>query len=132
MQLTLSTDIALRTLIYLGRKNDFATIQEVADAFNISKTHLMKVVMTLVAENFLISERGRNGGIRLATDASNIPISSVVRLMENSIALVPCMKPDAPRDECPLQPNCRLQNVLRQAKRAFFTSLEQSSLADIL
>jgi Rrf2 family nitric oxide-sensitive transcriptional repressor len=132
MQLTLSTDIALRTLIYLGRKNDFATIQEVADANNISKTHLMKVVMALVAENILMSERGRNGGIRLATDARNIPISAVVRLMENSIALVPCMKLESSRDECPLQPDCRLQGVLRQAKRAFFTSLEQNSLADIL
>jgi Rrf2 family nitric oxide-sensitive transcriptional repressor len=132
MQLTLSTDIALRTLIYLGRKNDFATIQEVADANNISKTHLMKVVMALVAENFLVSERGRNGGIRLATDARNIPISSVIRLMENSIALVPCMKLESSRDDCPLQPDCRLQAVLRQAKRAFFTSLEQNSLADIL
>lgn len=132
MQLTLSTDIALRTLIYLGRKNDFATIQEVADANNISKTHLMKVVMALVAENFLVSERGRNGGIRLATDARSISISAVVRLMENSIALVPCMKLQGPQDECPLQPDCRLQSVLRQAKRAFFTSLEQNSLADIL
>lgn len=49
MQLNLSTDIALRTLIYLGQKSEPATITEVSNAFDIAKTHLMKVVMTLVA-----------------------------------------------------------------------------------
>lgn len=132
MQLTVSTDIALRTLIYLGRKNDSATIQEVADAFNISKAHLMKVVMTLVAENFLVSERGRNGGVRLAVDAREISVGSVVRLMENSLALVACMKDDAASDVCPLLPRCRLKGVFTKAQNSFFAVLDQSSLADIL
>ncbi|TAJ80573.1 MAG: Rrf2 family transcriptional regulator [Gallionellaceae bacterium] len=132
MQLTVSTDIALRTLIYLGRKDDSATIQEVADAFNISKAHLMKVVMTLVAENLLISERGRNGGVRLALNARKISVGSVVRLMENSLALVVCMKDDAASDVCPLLPDCRLKGVFIKAQDAFFASLDQTSLADLL
>ncbi len=132
MQLNVSTDIALRTLIYLGRKNELATIQEISDAFDISKAHLMKVVMTLVANNLLISERGRNGGIRLALAAGDISIGSVVRLMENSLALVVCMKDDATRDACPLLPGCRLKGLFIQAQEAFFATLDQNSLADIL
>jgi Rrf2 family nitric oxide-sensitive transcriptional repressor len=132
MQLTVSTDIALRTLIYLGRKNDTATIQEIADACNVSKAHLMKVVMTLVANNFLVSERGRNGGVRLALDALSLSVGSVVRLMENSLALVVCMKDDVTSDACPLLPYCRLKVVFTQAQDAFFATLDQSSLADIL
>jgi Rrf2 family nitric oxide-sensitive transcriptional repressor len=132
MQLTVSTDIALRTLIYLGRKNELATIQEIADAFNISKAHLMKVVMTLVAENFLVSERGRNGGVRLALNAADISVGSVVRLMENSLALVACMEDDAAKETCPLLPKCRLKSVFTKAQDAFFATLDQTSLADIL
>ncbi|MFA5825131.1 MAG: Rrf2 family transcriptional regulator [Gallionellaceae bacterium] len=132
MQLNVSTDIALRTLIYLGRKNELATIQEIADAFNISKAHLMKVVMTLVANNLLVSERGRNGGVRLALAASDISVGAVVRLMENSLALVVCMKDDAARDTCPLLPRCRLKGVFIKAQDAFFATLDQNSLADIL
>ncbi len=132
MQLTVSTDIALRTLIYLGRKNDAATIQEISDAFVISKAHLMKVVMTLVAASLLISERGRNGGVRLAMDTKDISIGEVVRLMENSLALVACMKDDAAADSCPLLPNCRLKKVFHRAQDDFFASLDQNSLADIL
>ncbi|MDD2915915.1 MAG: hypothetical protein PHP70_11420 [Gallionella sp.] len=46
------TDITLRILIYLGNKGEAAIIQEIADAFDISKTHLMKVVMTLPAAGY--------------------------------------------------------------------------------
>ncbi len=132
MQLNLSTDIALRTLIYLGQKDSAATIQEVADAFDISKTHLMKVVMALVASNVLVSERGRNGGIRLALDAQDISIGGIVRLMESNLALVACMKDDATNDTCPLLPRCRLKKVFSRAQDAFFDSLDQNSLADLL
>jgi Rrf2 family nitric oxide-sensitive transcriptional repressor len=132
MQLMLSTDIALRTLIYLGKKNEPATIQEVAEAFEISKTHLMKVVMTLVSAGLLASERGRNGGIRLAQEARNISVGDVVRLMEANLALVVCMKEEATNDVCPLLPSCRLKKVLGKAQDAFFDSLDQSTLADLL
>lgn len=132
MQLNVSTDIALRTLIYLGRKNELATIQEIADACNISKAHLMKVVMALVANNLLTSERGRNGGVRLALEAADISIGAVVRLMENTLALVVCMKEDAANEACPLLPGCRLKGLLSKAQDAFFVTLDQGSLADIM
>jgi Rrf2 family nitric oxide-sensitive transcriptional repressor len=132
MQLMVSTDIALRTLIYLGQKNESATIQEVATEFNISKTHLMKVVMTLVANKLLISERGRNGGIKLAQAPTDISIGAVVRLMETNLALVVCMKQHPPADACPLLPRCSLKNILHSAQDAFFTSLDKNSLANLL
>lgn len=132
MQLMVSTDIALRTLIYLGRKNEPATIQEVATAFDISRTHLMKVVMTLVGAGLLVSERGRKGGIRLAMDARDISVGTVVRLMENNLALIACMKDGSLPESCPLLPGCRLKEVFQGALGAFFASLDQSTLADLI
>ncbi len=130
MQLTVSSDIALRTLIYLGQRNAPVTISEVAEECGVSKSSLMKVVMTLVSANLVVSERGRNGGIRLALDARDISIGSVIRLMENNLALVECMK-DSP-SSCPLLPRCRLKSVFYSAQEAFFNTLDKSSLADLL
>ena len=132
MQLNLSTDIALRTLIYLGKCSGTATISEVSDAFDISKTHLMKVVMTLVAANLVVSERGRNGGIRLALNPHNISVGAVVRLMENNLALVVCMKEGATNEVCPLMPNCKLRKLFFSAQNAFLPLLDGSTLADIM
>lgn len=132
MQLNLSTDIALRALIYLGHKGAPATISEVSEAFDIAKTHLMKVVMVLVAAKLVTSERGRNGGIRLAMDARDISVGAVVRLMESNLALVGCMKEGATNDACPLMPRCRLKTLFSNAQNAFMTTLDGSSLADLL
>ncbi|MEW5903080.1 MAG: Rrf2 family transcriptional regulator [Pseudomonadota bacterium] len=130
MQLTVSSDIALRTLIYLGQQEMPVTISKVAEECGISKSSLMKVVMTLVSENLILSDRGRNGGIQLAQKAEDISIGSVIRLMENSLALVECMK-DSP-SSCPLLPRCRLKSVFHSAQEAFFSTLDKSTLADLL
>ncbi len=132
MQLNLSTDIALRTLIYLGQKDEPATIAEVSEAFEIVKTHLMKVVMQLVAAGVVISERGRNGGIRLARAPTEISIGDVVRLMESNLALLYCMKKDALNDCCPLMPSCRLRKIFFNAQKAFLDTLDANTLADLL
>ena len=41
MRLTVYTDYSLRTLIYLGAKkqDELTTIQEISDAYNISKNY---------------------------------------------------------------------------------------------
>ena len=45
MQLTLHTDYSLRVLIYLTQKRaDLATISEIANFYQISRNHLVKVV----------------------------------------------------------------------------------------
>jgi len=132
MQLNLSTDIALRTLIYLGGKGGSATIAEVSGAFSIARTHLMKVVMALVAANLVLSERGRNGGIRLARNPTEITVGEVVRVMESNLALLYCLRQEATNDCCPLMPACKLRKVFFNAQQQFLQSLEASTLADIL
>lgn len=132
MQLNLSTDIALRTLIYLGQKKGPATIAEVATSFDIARTHLMKVVMALVSAKLVVSERGRNGGIRLARNPREIRIGDVVRIMEPGMALVFCMKDDTNDDDCPLLPGCRLRKLFFKAQKSLLATLDDSTLADLL
>ena len=67
MRLTLWTDYALRTLMFVGSKGGrLATIAEIAESFDISKAHLMKVVNKLGQQGYLDTARGKGGGIKLA------------------------------------------------------------------
>ena len=63
MHITQHTDYALRVLIYLGENTDrLVTISEISERFEISRSHLMKVVNQLVREGFVLGLRGKGGG----------------------------------------------------------------------
>ena len=54
MRLTDYTDYALRTLIYVAvHPDELVTIQRIADAFDIPKNHLIKIVQQLGGDGFL-------------------------------------------------------------------------------
>ena len=130
MQLTRYTDYSLRVLMFLAaRPERLATIQEIAEAYDISRGHVMKVVRGLTAHGFVDGLRGRGGGVQLARDASEIGLGEVVRLTEENVALVQCLGADG---DCVIEPACGLQGALAQALEAFFDCLDQYTLADLV
>jgi Rrf2 family nitric oxide-sensitive transcriptional repressor len=129
VRLTLYTDYSLRVLLYLASKPDgAATITEVADYYKISRNHLVKVVHNLGIHEFIITTRGKNGGIKLARPAEEISISEVVKKTEPDMDLLECFNPKT--DNCAISPTCRLKSMLYEGRSAFMSVLEQSTLAD--
>jgi Rrf2 family nitric oxide-sensitive transcriptional repressor len=73
MRLTRWTDYTLRVLMYCAAsegRDTPVTIAEIAQAHNISRSHLTKIVMELSAQGLLETTRGRGGGLRLLKPAS--------------------------------------------------------------
>lgn len=132
MRLTMYTDYSLRVLIYLGTKDNdkLTTIQEISDAYHISKNHLMKVTFELGKAGFIETVRGRGGGIRLAGRPENINVGAVVRQMEEDFHLVECFNPEG--NTCPISPICGLRGVLGKALNAYLAVLDEYTLQDLL
>ena len=131
MQLTRYTDYSLRVLMYLALRPDHrATIEEIAGAYAISRSHLMKVVHALGRAGFVETVRGRGGGLRLARPPEEIRLGDVVRHTEERINLVECFDTRAPR--CRIAPVCGLRDVLEQALAAFFRELDAHHLGDLV
>lgn len=132
MRLTNYTDYSLRVLIYLALKdrNELSNIKEIADFYQISKNHLMKVSYELGKLEIIETVRGRNGGIRLAIEPEEINIGSIVRKTEDDFYLVECF--NEAQDHCIISPVCGLKPVLNEALEAYFHVLDQYSLADIV
>ncbi|MBM7665909.1 Rrf2 family nitric oxide-sensitive transcriptional repressor [Solibacillus kalamii] len=132
MRLTVYTDYSLRTLMYLGvrGRENLVTIQEIADAYQISKNHLMKVTHDLGKLGYIETIRGRGGGIRLAVEPEQINIGEVVRKTEDDFHLVECFNPEG--NLCKISPECRLKFALQEALKAYLAVLDTYTLADVL
>lgn len=131
MRLTLHTDYALRLLMHLALAPERrVTISDVAEAFAISRNHLVKVAHELGKAGFVETVRGRGGGLRLARPAAEIAIGDVVRAMEEDFRIVECFDRDA--NTCCIAPACRLKRLLRDALEAWASVLDGATLADLV
>jgi len=130
MRLNLQTDYALRLLMHLAVNDDaLSTIAEVAERYDISKNHLMKVAHVLGSKNVIETVRGRTGGLRLAQPAREINVGTIVRLMEADLAVVECFQGGA--DKCLITTACRLKGIFNEALTAFLSVLDQYSIDDL-
>ncbi|UTH72615.1 Rrf2 family transcriptional regulator [Chromobacterium sp. IIBBL 290-4] len=129
MQLTRFTDIGLRVLMYLTAlaPGQLATIPEIAERFEISRNHLVKVVHFMAQQGWLATSRGKGGGLALAKPPEHFRLGEVVRTLEGAMDLIDCAEPP-----CALRQGCRLKGVLDVALAAFFQSLDGHTLRDIV
>ena len=131
MRLTNFSDYALRILMYAAvvQDNRLITIEETAEAYGISRAHLMKVANQLTRAGYLKAVRGRSGGLTLAKRPDRIRLSDVLRATEPDFALVECMTTD---NHCVISPRCRLRGALNEALAAFLETLDGYTLADLI
>jgi len=131
MRLTAYTDFSLRVLIYLalnpGRR---PTIAEIADRYQVSKAHLMKVVYQLGVDGYVETTRGKGGGLTLARPLERVTVGEIVRKTEPDMALVACFTDAQPG--CVIAPACRLKGKLAEARAAFLKVLDDCTLAEVV
>jgi Rrf2 family nitric oxide-sensitive transcriptional repressor len=133
MRLTDYTDYSLRVLLYLAvRGAGLSTIQDISQAYGISRNHLMKVVQQLGERGWVETVRGRNGGLRLAEQTRSLTVGEVVRATESDFALVGCL-PDqhGERRSCVITPHCRLRGALQAASNAFLAELDRHTIGEV-
>lgn len=129
MQLSKFSDYSLRVLMYVGlREQQVTPVAEIASAYDISQSHLLKVANRLVELKLVHATRGRSGGLQLAVPAADIVIGEVVRATEN-LDLVECM---SEQGGCVLADSCKLQRALGRARDAFLAELDLVTLVDLI
>lgn len=129
MRLKVSTDYALRVLIYLAASGDrYVPTSEIADAFGISADHLSKISKSMTAGGWLEGRRGTGGGVRLTVDPAALRIGAVVAELE-ALELVECFQEAT--DACTISPSCRLKGALLDARAAFLEVLDAYTLEEL-
>lgn len=132
MRLTTYSDYSLRVLLYLASQKDdkLSNIKEIAEAYDISKNHLMKIIYNQGKMGYIETVRGRNGGIRLAKLPSEINIGEIVRKTEEDFYLVECFEHE--HNKCVITPVCSLKHIFNKALDAFLQVLDEYTLEDVI
>lgn len=130
MKLKSYTNFAMRSLQLAALKApDLTRVDDVVRVHGLARPHIVKIVHELGQAGYIITQRGRGGGFRLARPAEEIVIGDVVRLTEGPLDVVECFNPA--KNTCPLIGICKLSRALQDATRAFMAVLDDLTLADI-
>lgn len=124
-----TVEYALRAAIYLARQAPTpCTTQQIAEATQVPRAYLSKVLQRLTEQGLVRSQRGAGGGVALACDPAEIDILSIVNAVDPIGRIESCPLGLASHRErlCPLHE--RLDKAIAQVELA----LQSSNLAELL
>ncbi len=129
MRLTDHTDYSLRVLMYLNQINKNATLAEISRHLKISRNNLIKVSNQLSKLGYIVSNRGRNGGISLHPKTKKMSLKEIISNTEESFSIAECFSRQ--KSTCTFLHECKLKKSLSDALHSFLDSLDGTTLDSI-
>lgn len=130
MRISARVDYAIRASLELAAGGpDALSSERIADAQRIPVRFLQAILADLAAARLVTSQRGREGGYRLARPPAEISIADVMRVEQGFLADIHGLRPEdvdypgAARD---------LTKVWVAARASYRSVLERVTLADVL
>lgn len=134
--LSKKTKYGLKALTYLASVDSKEPIQiaEIAKHENISQKFLESILLTLRRNGFLGSKKGKGGGYYLIKDPKDILMTSVMRVLEGPIAMVPCVSLNFYEkcDDCPDENACSVNKLMLQVRDSALEVYRNNTLADLI
>lgn len=134
--LSKKTKYALHALTYLAKKGNGepTLIVEVAEQANIPRKFLESILLDLKKQGILTSKMGKGGGYLLRLKPAEIKLSTIIRLFNGPIALIPCVSLNYYQscEECSDEKLCGLNRVMIDVRTETLRILENKSIQDII
>lgn len=129
MRLTRQSEIAFGILASCARRPGAMTrTWKLARETGTTKDHAAQVVAKLVRNGYLASERGRDGGVRLAADPKSIRLADILRLSQPDLSAF-----DDERDgEHPSGDPGLVDVIVSAASTSLLRLMERFTVADLL
>jgi len=132
--LSKKTKYGLKALSYLAKQepNVPILISDISESENISKKFLESILLTLKKSGILSSKKGKGGGYYLIKNSNEIKISTIIRLLEGPIAMLPCVSLNYYEkcDDCKSEELCSLNILMAEVRDSTLKILENKTLAN--
>ncbi|MEY4052113.1 MAG: Rrf2 family transcriptional regulator [Chitinophagia bacterium] len=132
--LSKKTQYALQALSYMVEKNcdNPILIAEIANKKNIPIKFLENILLELRKAGFLESKKGKHGGYFFAQVPEKIKLSSIFRVIEGPIALLPCVSLNF-YEKCAdcNEKKCGINKVMAAVRDNTLAILDNKTVADL-
>ena len=132
MKISTKGRYALRMLIDLAehKESGYISLKDVAKRQQISKKYLEQIIPIFNHTGMLLTNRGAQGGYKLARKPEQYTVAEILRLTEGSIAPVACL--DQEPNECERSSECITLPIWQGLYDVITDYLEGITLQDIL
>ena len=130
MQLIMTTDYAIRSLLYLSLIDRMAPASEVSERMNIPKQYLVTMSRKLKDAGLIAALPGAAGGYYLARDASEITLLDIMRVTEGTDGINRCTEQGACCERFSSE-DCPVKGVYEELQSTVEELLSHVTLADL-
>ncbi|MDD2321430.1 MAG: Rrf2 family transcriptional regulator [Geobacteraceae bacterium] len=130
MELTRKGEYAIRGILYLARqpRGQVSLVGEIAEASEVPKTFLAKILQNFVKVGLVSSSRGTGGGFMLARPAEQITLREVVEAVEGPIMPNRCL---IGAGTCERDVSCPVHPVWEKVRREIVAILDGVTIAEL-
>lgn len=132
MKISTKGRYALRMMLDLAEHqgDGYIALKDIAERQNVSKKYLEQIVPILNKADILNTNRGYQGGYRLARTPDQYTVGDILRITEGSISPVACL--DKNPVECERAAECATLPVWQGLYKVITDYLDGITLQDIL
>ncbi|MBL7770147.1 MAG: Rrf2 family transcriptional regulator [Flavipsychrobacter sp.] len=135
--LSAKAQYAIHALTYLGEhyQQGFIPINQIAEKRRIPAKFLEAILLELRKAGILGSKAGKNGGYYLLKPPAEIPMVTILRLMDGPIALLPCVSKKfyEPCRLCPYpEATCNIRLIFLEVRDATLKVIEGKTLQHLM
>lgn len=132
MKISTKGRYALRMMLDLAQHqgDGYVSLKDVAERQDISKKYLEQIVPVLNNSDILKTNRGYQGGYRLAKPPEKYTVGEILRLTEGNLAPVACLERSP--IECVRADDCATLQVWQGLYRVICDYLDGITLQDII
>lgn len=134
--LSKKTKYGIKALTFLAKQEPNVPVQiaTISQSENISLKFLESILLTLRKSGLLGSKKGKGGGYYLLKNPNEIKMTTVMRVLEGPIAMVPCVSLNYYErcDDCPNEAECSVHHLMIQVRDSNLKIYGETSLADLI
>ena len=131
MQLTSTTDYAIRIVCYLAAQRQMISTSELSQELSVPSSYIPKITKKLKQAGIIKACEGINGGYQIAKQPENISLRDVISCTESTMAISRCLEKEGGCSRNYIA-CCKVHQILLDLQNIYNNRLESVKISDII